>query len=473
MAIVDKKKRVFGKIAATKTLTDGLPRLRLSSSYSSINNRGNSINFLTDLIKSLVEFGELVNTVVDTFTNALPKVEQAVKQSLKVELKSIVSCGVNPNLPPWMKSTGSGITIQVNKFDFMDILRTDPNSVGGKLLYNDVTTPLTNSTDFNTFLFGVINDPSVPYTWNNIMTFTFNEIGVGGNPNNTLNIKAAPNYDNKSLTDLNNDFIDSLTLLYTDNVLNRIMDVIYGSISSNIGKSFKQLDMESKINNIVDKMSNNVNKTNIDDAAFNFSNDELLEQQQEAIRRKNGEAILKTSNEIPSTVPIEFLSDFTDEYSGATTTEEKKLAISSNLNKMANASTANVPNPTDVLSTKLDFIQQILNNLIKSIVSIVLSPKVILVFIINYKIVYGQNATFTDPLDFIKKNKNLMSNIIKIITEELIKILLALALKEISALVAKAVAKKQKEKNLNRLAQLQTLVGVPYSTIKNILDSLI
>jgi hypothetical protein len=35
----------------------------------------------------------------------------------------------------------------------------------------------------------------------------------------------------KKLTDLNNDFIDSLTLFNSKEIVNRIIDSIYGSIS--------------------------------------------------------------------------------------------------------------------------------------------------------------------------------------------------------------------------------------------------
>ena len=94
-------------------------------------------------------------------------------------------------------------------------------------------------------------------------------------------------------------------------------------------------------------------------------------------------------------------------------------------------------------------------------------------FVLNYKIVYGPQATFTNGVDFIKKNKNLMNRIMKVIAEELIKILLAIALKEIAVLVSKAMAKKQKEKVTLKLAQLQSLIGVPTNIIQQLLGNLI
>ena len=139
---------------------------------------------------------------------------------------------------------------------------------------------------------------------------------------------------------------------------------------------------------------------------------------------------------------------------------------------MANASALNVPKQTDVPTVKLGFIQQIISNLIKGIISILLSPKIILSFVVNYKIVYGPDATFTDAIDFIKKNKNLMNSIMRSISEEIISILLAIALKEISLLVAAEFVKRQKEKATNKLAQLQSLIGVPANQIKKLLENL-
>ena len=61
----------------------------------------------------------------------------------------------------------------------------------------------------------------------------------------------------------------------------------------------------------------------------------------------------------------------------------------------------------------------------------------------------------------------------KVIAVELIKILLNITLKEIAILVAQATAKKQTEKNANKLAQLQSLIGLSPNLIRNLLDNLL
>ena len=293
---------------------------------------------------------------------------------------------------------------------------------------------------------------------------------------NTLTIKANQSYDSKTLTDLNNDYIDSIEPLFkTENIVSQVMDIIYGVVSSNIGKSLKQLEMESKINTIIDKMVNNANLNAIEDSAFSFTNKETMTNQIEAIKRKSGFSSVDTSVQIPSTIPISSLTTLNQDIANTTTLLQKKDAIKTNLTSMANFSSLGVNLKSDVVSVKLNFIQGIINNLIKSIINMIISPKIIMVFIVNYKIVYGiagPDSDFLDPIDFIKKNKKLTTEIMKGISEEIIKILLSISIKEINSLVSAAAIKRQKEKNFLKLAQLQSLIGVPQSQIKKFLDNI-
>jgi hypothetical protein len=470
MSVVDKKKEIFAKIAAAIALTEGLPKLKLSASFPSINNGGNSITFLTDLIKSLIGYEALVTSVVDILTNSLDEIEREIKKALKQELKNIVSCGVDPSLPNYIKSTGNGITVEISKVDFLDLLKTEPDSVGGKLLYNDITNPLVDSSDFNTFLYGVIQDDGNTHTWKGIFDITFNSLGSGSIPNNTLTIKANSAYDlpPKTLTDLNNNFIDSIKLFNAENIVNNIVDSIFGSISISINKTRKQLENEAKINNVIDSMINADGDDVIDDSYFTFTNEEILIQEESANTRKNGIVNLECCNKVAASVPVEFLTSFNEEMGSVTSISEKKEVISTNLNKMANQNTINSPNTSDNISIKLNFVQQIINNLTKSIINIIISPKVAVIFLVNYKIIYGQLSTFAGGTDFIKQNKNLIDSIMKKISGMIIKILINIALKKIGELVAEMAIKKQIEKGKSSQSQLLSLVGIPQEILRRI-----
>jgi hypothetical protein len=465
MSTIGKKKQIFGNIAAARTLVDNLPNLKTSSSFPSINNGGDSITFLTDLIKSLIGYDALVNKVVNILTYSLENIEVSIKTSLKLELKSIVSCGVDPSIPDFLKSTGEGININVNKIDFLDILKIEPDSQGGKLLYGD-------STDFNRFLYDTIQLDGTPQVWpttgTGVISVKFNSTGSGNIPNNTLTINATPLYDSKTLTDLNNDFINSLVLFNTKDVVNRIIDGIFGSISISVNKTKKQLETEAKINNVIDCIVNSDDGDVISDDYFTFSNDEIYIHQEEADNRQKGIIKLECCNKIPASIPTSMLTDFTNEYNETTNIQEQKEVISKNLNIMANQNTINSENATDKISIKLNFFQKIIEMIIKSIVGIILTPKVLIFFLVNYKIVYGLNATYEDPIDFIKKNKNLIKIITKKISEMILNELIAIALKEIAILVSSAAVKKQNEKGKNQLSQLLSLVGVSQDIIRKI-----
>lgn len=469
MALVDQKKKVFGYIASARVLTEQMPIMKLINSLPSLNNGKDPIVFLTDLIKSLIGYEALRDSVVDILTYSFDEIEVKVKTALKRELISLVSCGVNPSIPNFLKSTGAGINIEVKKLDFLEMFKVDANSKVGVLLYDDITSPLTQSSDFNTFLYGAIQNDGVKQSWKNILDITFNSLGNPNRPNNSLTIRVNSSYDNKTLNELNNDFIDSLKLFNAEKVVNNIIDVIFGSISVSISKTKRQLDQEGKINNIVDKLINDDGcDDEIDDSYFTFDNQQIATIEQDSARRQTGLVKVKTSVDAASSIDKDTLITFNEEMNNAASFVDKKQTLTANIDKMSNESAKNVPDGADKISVKLDFIQKLISSLTKAIVSIVLSPKVIIIFLINFKIVYTLSGEYKDPVEFIKKNKRLIKEMVKTVTDIVTEKLLGIAMKEITKLANSVVAKKAIEKSKNKLAQLLSLTGVPQDAIRMI-----
>jgi hypothetical protein len=346
---------------------------------------------------------------------------------------------------------------------------TDPNSIVGKTIYSDITANLINSSDFNTFLYQTIqNDGSIEH-WKDILTFSFNSIDVAGiKPNNTINVKASSTYDTKSLTDLNNNFIDSLSLFNTEDIFTRLIENVFGTISSTIGKSLKQLENELKINTVINKISNSNSKDIINNNYFNFTNAEKAFHQAEAIAKKAGTKTITTTGHKTTSISFQSLQDMHSSISSAKNTLDKNASVTNSLNQMGNQVASFTNNPVDHQAVKLNFIQELINNLIKVVVNTVLSPKVVTLFLINFKIIYGPNSTYTDAIDFLKQNKNFIHNMTKRIGGLIIKILLHLALKELTKLISKAIVKQQTDKNKSNVAQLLSLVGVTPDTLRKI-----
>ena len=475
MSILSQKQKIFGQVAAARTLTEGLPTLKTNSSFPSINNNGDTMTFLCDLIKSLIGYEALQQAISDTLTYSLKELEKDIKASLKDEIKSIVSCGVNPSLPDFIKSTGTGFNVKVKQLDFTDLMLTNPTSDVGKILYTSITPNLIDSTDFNTFLYQAIQNDGTTESWGHttfgqdILTFTFNSVDVSGiNQNNTLNIKANKNYDNKSLTDLNNNFIDSLTLFNTEDLLTRLIETVFGTISTTVGKSLKQIENEAKINTVIGKISNSNSKDVINDKYFTFTNSENAAHQASAIAKKSGTKTITTSGPTVTSVSFKTLQDTHTSIAGSTTTLQKSVAVNNSLSTMGSEVASSSTNTGDHQAIKLNFIQELINNLINVVINTILTPKVIALFVINFRIIYGPNAKFTDAIDFLKQNKNFIHNMTKKIGGLIIKILLHLALKELTKLISDAVVKQQIDKNKANLAQLLSLVGVSPDILRQI-----
>jgi hypothetical protein len=464
MDILGQKREIFGNVSADKTIVSGMPILRTTSSMPSINNDGDSISFLTDLLKSLVGSESIQEIVTDTLIYSINDIESEIKKELKRELKSIVSCGVNPSIPDDIKN--DGIKIRANQIDYFGLMFIRPTSEAGQLIFNDLTPNLLNSTDFNTFLYQTIQNDGQTQTWpqyagstTSILNFTFRSNDVSGiDPNNTITIKPSPNF-NGSLTDLNNQFIDSISIFNTEKLVSQIVDVIFGTVSRNTNKSTKQLELEESINTVVKKFINLDKDAIVDDSTFDFSNVEKKLNEYKASMRKKGEKVFDTSNKFAAEIPLNDLKEMDINVSLAANDVLKKSELTKSLNKMSDGIAANATNKLDEKALKLEFIQEIINVLIQAIVIGIMLPKIIAIFLINFKIIYGPNETFNDPIDFIKKNRNLIRSVTKKIAGIIIGALLQAVLKEVTRLVSEAIKKKLEDKAKSTLKQLLSLVG--------------
>ncbi len=491
MDLLSRKNDIMSNVSALNVLTEGLPKLKKNNSFSSINNKANSIDFLTDLIKALVGYEEMRKNITDIISSKLPEIESAIKKDLKNGLKEFISCGVNPSIPSWLKSNTNGVNIEVKNIDFLEIFKLDPESKFGNLLYDDFNSGI-NSGDLNTFLYSNINLNKSDYTTNggvfnswgstttntDIIDIKFSP--VGSITNNIFTLKVNQNYDNKSLVEFNNDLIDSISLFgapnknNADKLLSNIVDSLFGSVSKNIGKTKKQLKTEGQINKVIDCIINSDENDVIDDNYFTFTNDDLNKIEYDANLRKNGIRILETCGNLPVEVSPDILIELTNtmldinNQTGSTSgSTAEKNAITKAIDDIANEQTKDAAT-IDVPTIKINFIMELIKSYVKSLVSFIVSPKLLMVYIINYKVIYGQNATYNDPIEFMNKNKNLIKSIVKSVMNEVVKWLITIAIKYISKKLAKKYAGDTIEKNKAYVAQILSLIGVTPDIIRQI-----
>lgn len=467
MAIIDQKAQIFGKIGAARTVAEGLPKLVTNPSFPSINNDGDGVAFLVDLLKSLVGLEQLREIIVDTLVYKLDDMEVAIKIAMKLSLKELVNCGVDPSIPTYIKDGGSGITIKTSKVDFFDMFKTDPITSEGNLIYTDTqVSPLTSSNDYNTFVYGTIQNDGTVESWNNILDVRFDSVNVSPTPNNTLTFNANTSYNNKTLTDLNNDYIDSIDLFDSANLLNKILDDLFGSLSIRLNKTTSQLQKEEQINSIIKNIINADDDDVVDDSFFTFTNEEVAAQEDAARWRSKGIRIIESCKPTPVSINPSTLDFVNAELSSVTSGQAKKDAFGNAITTIGGDVAGNADNKKDSYALELNFIENLIQNIITAIVGFILSPKIISIFLINYKIVYGINEQYEDAADFMRQNKNLMKDVTKAVRNAIISVLLNTVLKQISSLVSQTIIEISTEKAKNQLAQILSLVGVPAQVLR-------
>jgi len=482
MSVLDQKKKVFGKIAALRVSAEGYPKkakqlLNSIPSVSAITN--NTLNYLIDLLKSLIGFEALKETLLKVLTDNLEDIELEVKKTLKKSLKSMVSCGINPTIPQWLIT--DGVTIEVNRIDFLDIMKIAPDSKAGKLIYDDIYNA-SQSTDFNTYLYHVLQNNGGPLSWGGITSdndiFDISFKMTGSTPtelNNMLNIKASGIWDEEKLTDLNNSFIDSVTLFSSPKLINNIIDSIFGSISVDINKDKRSIENNIKIDEIINRIINADDDETIDDTYFSFTNDEYQDIEYRTNLRSKGIDMIETDASLESSVSIDSLVTLNDELDvllNQTQTSalqgQIKTSVRDGIDKLAEESASNA-NEKDVMSIKLNFMEKMLKNLMTSIINIVLSPKLVFIFAINHKIIYGEN--FDSLEDFMKKNKWLITMVLESVRDIIVSLLMKEVLKKIKELAIDDFIKRQKERLLAKKLQMASLSGTPSKFLKKMREA--
>lgn len=476
MSIIEKKRNVLSKIAAVNALGN-IPKGITNSSFSSINNKINSTDFLIDLTTTLIGFKALKDYVIDTISYRLPQIEEAVKDGLKIELKKLVSCNINPSIPSWFIDSGDGINLKVSDIDFFDMMKVNPNSGAGELIYTDIANGI-NSKDFNTYLYNTIQSPGTPTNWGSSVTGTNilkSEFIESGTINNVIKYTTSSDYSDKKLAEFNNDFIDSLSLFGNPDSLNSskvvalILEELFGSISSTTKKSKKQIESELELKECLTCILES-ESDKIDDSLFTFDNPTLAKIDRESNDRRRGIRELKTCDNLKVQVDATTVKESIvsiDATQGQPKTEEVN-AITEALNNSAETQANFASNEVNRETIKTNFFIEIIKKLQIVIMSAIVTPEFISIFAINHKIVYGKDSSYDGPIDFVKKNRKLVKNIGKIVLNILLNLLLNMVLLYITNLLRQKIVDDKIEKAKNYVSILLSYSGVPPNVIAQI-----
>ena len=229
-------------------------------------------------------------------------------------------------------------------------------------------------------------------------------------------------YYRRTLVEFNTDYVMSLKLFDSKVVAAQLLDSLMGLLNIDLNLTYKQMLIKNEVKKMV-QMIVETDDTVVSDCFFTFTNDDYnaMLEKAELNRAKlfsiNGEQ--NTTTTIDPKEILRSLNELDDSaiQSGDTTVIEHALTeISGNITTM-NAMEGDAIN----FGARMNFIENLMNNLAYVITSAVLSPKVYLLILINLEIL-GKDTNFNLE-GFIGQFKQLIASLIRTIRDQLIKYL--------------------------------------------------
>lgn len=194
----DKKSNTLGTIASIQTLLERYPTLTTTDTMLTNFSINTSLGFMLDVLRVIgVTQNDIIGWLTKLITGdpkkgtgVLEAIEKAVKLILLTNIKDIFTCSINPIIPDSIMKyvygqadpQNAGLEINLNVVDLFGQLKSTPTDEKGGVFYFDTQDYNPNtvwkSTDFNAFLWYVINKGSIASesdrirnTWDNRVSY--------------------------------------------------------------------------------------------------------------------------------------------------------------------------------------------------------------------------------------------------------------------------------------------------------------
>jgi hypothetical protein len=466
----NKKQNALGTIASIQTILERYPVLITNDTMGNT-----SLSFTFDLLEMLGvtpdEILEWLSNLLSGSNGWLDALEYSIKGIIIQSFKDLYTCSINPRLPlSSMRSVynnnvgypqGKGIKINLDDIDTFGILNFCPTSEKGNVFYFDASpdcgytpTNVFSSTDFNAYLWYVVNKgqnpPSHNSVWDNridyrkkfelrgdyssiskkgkfinqfcertalkkvpdvgtkkeILSCCFNEQGVGKH-SNYLTVYINPDRyfwlvgghaQTKTVFEFNFDYIMSLKLFDSKTLVAQIVNAVEGiSKSFSINASFTKGIIAEKVREIVRKVIESEDSdSGVEDCYFTFSNDEY--------NRLINETTLKHGGNYEES----------DEQNDILIEKVKKIESSSESDRkdavkdvIQTVTSYDYNDDEGTVSFGNGVIKKFLEETVLQVTLQILSPKVMMLYAINEKVLDPESET-VGVVEFFKNFHNLL-----------------------------------------------------------------
>jgi len=483
----EQKNIITRKFAVLKSLANKAKKKKsgVNDYIEDKNNKGKDsgiMKFVMELLTVLAGVGAIKDLLTKTITSKMPEIELFIKDFLKQTLKEQISCGVDTPIPTWLINGDLELTLQY--MDYTGLYHIDPMSDAGKVLYSDNTTGV-NSTDFNTYVHGLTTSPNTFSGWghnsdlfsNDILDIQF--LPTGTNGQNQLNIKPSATYaTSKTMTDLNNDYIDSLHLFPTPKIITDIMESIFSPISYSLNFPMNWFKKQEEINRMINKLVLAEKTTEIDDGFFTFTNEEKIAIDTEAYHRSEGTKQMVNCGKLASTLSLKRMTDINNAMATATTPTSTYQELKTTVDESFNSAASDVGQSMsigdkDKFKFEMEFFSLMFDGLFLVMANILISPKIMMILQLNNKVIYGPTEPeYKTAREALLENKVLYDKLIDLLSTIITSIIIKAVIKELGVLSDIKSADDIAELLKNQSMQLLSLVGIPDLSNLGIIEEL-
>jgi hypothetical protein len=487
------KRQIFELITLKQTTCDNLPNLEIPNVLPDVPNLNPSqsvVDFLNDLLALItgINYDGMRMQLINWLVEQLEPLSKELSLNLKLSLKSCYACKIDPKIPGWLFQTqsvggpaGIGYNVELNKIDLVCLFAANPNTESGKLFYEGTCDPNGICNDMNAFLWEVIQANGQPLIWkdsiNNmdIAEFRYYENGVSPNSNDAftdsdgtveyqniehkprvINVRIMDSYRDKSLITFINDYFNSQNPLFdVDKVIPNVVDIIYGALTNKIDLSDecvnKVVSFESAMREYIEKGIDNIDDSLDDEVDDDIS--DLVKQKKLGVKQ-----FKKCCGKQTSSISFETLNSINNNIKSSNNLSDKVKAYSGAIDDLIDESTDGVKN-LDKNNASAEFLANFITSLNISLTKLVLTPKNLLMMNMLYFLVNGEPIKETKVKKILNEFKCVIKDIISVIIRKLIyDYLLPLVLKALKNLITCYITKKLKERNINDIKSVNSLL---------------
>lgn len=236
-------------------------------------------------------------------------------------------------------------------------------------------------------------------------------------------------YPKLTVYEFNYDFVMGMQLFDAKTISTNLINLALGiEVGMSLNYSKKQLQGRQRVAEVVKNIIES-ETSEVSDCYYTFSNDKYNEMIHNAEMKNLKQEPFENGTNTTSKIDTASITDILNEYNSEGTLEENRDVLTRAFNQIS-ASIQDEVLPNEYYALNADIIVTLIQNLTQAIVEVILSPKILLLFEVNKRLMGDNNETLSFE-DLLKLMMNVIVSIVKEIRDLILAELLKFVLEQL------------------------------------------